>query len=160
MNTSMSFNNLSAYKTSSSINNIACAVCLNHLFIVQLEVCTSQSPLPISLIYPTSGNCFLYLWVGIIFFVCFACLDSIFKWGYIWHFFLWLLLLSMIPSKSICVAANYKISFLARVLHIYIKLVLFWDFFFFFWEHSWPNPMPFSSHPGCHLLRKTFLDHT
>ena len=135
MNTSMSFNNLSAYKTSSSINNIACAVCLNHLFIVQLEVCTSQSPLPISLIYPTSGNCFLYLWVGIIFFVCFACLDSIFKWGYIWHFFLWLLLLSMIPSKSICVAANSKFSFFIANIPLHICVYIH--------THSYPHLYPF-----------------
>jgi len=108
MNTSMSFNNLFPYRVSSVINSIACAVCLNRLFIVQLEVCTSQSRLPVSLTYPTSGNCFLffyfnwrlitlqyyigfvthhlYLWVGIIFF-CFACLDSIFKWGYMAFFF-------------------------------------------------------------------------
>ena len=44
-------------------------------------------------------------------FICFAFLDSIHKWKYMIFVFLWLISLSIIPSTSLYVVANDKISF-------------------------------------------------
>ena len=70
-------------------------------------------PRPLFLWQPPLGICSLYLWVWVQFcFVCLFCiLNSTYKWNHVVFVFLWLILLSIIPSRSNHVVANDNISF-------------------------------------------------
>ena len=81
-------------------------------------------PLLPSLLAPTS--LFSVLWVCFCFLMfvhLFCFLDSTYKWNHIAFVFLWLISLSIIPSRSICVAPNGKISFFFMAeYHVYIYI--------------------------------------
>ena len=99
-----------------------CAVVYFPVTVVWLSICTSssltsltQSPNPVPLRQPSEIQMFC---VCFCFFVLFCALDFTYKWDHMVFVFLWLILLSMMPSRSNYVVSNVKISFLLWLSNI------------------------------------------
>jgi len=94
---------------------LCCILHPHDLFILYLEVHTIEFPSPISpSLTPTSWQlpiCSLYMCLILFcFFLFFS--DFMYKWNHRVFIFLWVISLSIIPSRSNHVVVNAKISFL------------------------------------------------
>ena len=98
-------------------------------FILQMEVCTSYSPLPISFLPDplSSANHLFVLCIQnsvLCLSICFLFLDYMCKWNHTLFVLLWLISLSIILSRSIHVGTKGKVSFFLWPSNIPFYIIL------------------------------------
>lgn len=97
-----------------------------HVTITHIMISNILIPFLLHLFHPFSHShplwppaiCSLFLWVCFCFINLFCFADSTYKWNHVVFVCLWLISLSVIPSRSIQVVENSKISFFFCVWEI------------------------------------------